>query len=125
MKMLLLILILSFSCGAYSQTDSVDLILKVKFIHVAPPTPGCGVIAWAATHKAKVVESENGELKTGDTILLIAMCYGDWPGSDLVKRKLYKVVVSGSSRNKVNWAIIKQLDNEGYPKYWIHDIKLV
>jgi len=127
MKALFLVLLLIITNMSFSQSDTSLFILKIKLIFADPPTPPCGDgnIAWAVTHKAVILESNNGNLKPKDTLLLIQTCPELFKIGYLQEGRSYKVKISKTSGTRVKYTEVSQFLKENYPKYWIREIETI
>ena len=116
------VLLSSMIC--FSQKDSANITITIKLIKAEPPTPHCGIIAWAVKHKAEIIESAMKFLSPHDTILLLQPCPELFRIGYLKTNQFYKATLNKTSGAKFDYTITGELINEKLPKYWIRNIEI-
>lgn len=128
MKVILFILSLWISMGAWSQNatakDTNTYIVKGQLIEALPLTPDCGIIAWALALKFEILQSEIPGLKS-DALVIIQPC-PEFLGKDFFKKnKTYLVSVGRNNNASFGYTIVNKYEKEKLPAFWSRTIKLV
>lgn len=125
MKTIFLFCFTLFALICFSQKDSNNLNIKVRLIYADPPTPPCGTIAWAVTHKAEIIESNIDGLRTKDTILLIQPCPEKFKTGYIQTGSSYNVAINKTSGANFKYTVVSQFLKEDHPQYWIRTIAAI